>query len=260
MFYLYSVILGIIEGITEFLPISSTGHLILAEKILNLPSTEFWKSFLIFIQLGAILAVIFIYWKKIVSNHTLIWKVSVGFLPTAIIGLALYKIIKQYFLDNALIVLISLFIGGIAIIVIEKWYIKNADKVKTEDLADISYKKAFIIGLCQSLSVIPGVSRAATTIMGGLILKIKRTAIVEFSFLLAIPTMAGATGLDLIKSRFIFTKAETIILFLGFIVSFITALVIIKIFIRFIQKNNFIGFGWYRIALSIIGYVILFII
>lgn len=258
MNYIHSVILGIIEGITEFLPISSTGHLILAEKILQIPSSEFWKSFDIFIQLGAILAVVVLYWKRIWENKNIIGKIIAAFIPTAIIGLTFYKIVKEHLLGNSNMVLWSLLIGGFAIIIIEQWYKKKtSEKMETQNLNTISYKQSIIIGLFQSVSIIPGVSRAAATIMGGLLLKIPRTAIVEFSFLLAIPTMAAATGLDLIKTEIIFSSEQWVMLIIGFVTSFIVAMLVIRFFLSYIKKNDFKTFGWYRIILAIIGFFLI---
>ncbi len=256
--FLYSIVLGIIEGVTEFLPISSTGHLILAEHLLNIPTTEFLKSFDIFIQLGAILAVVVIYWTKVWNNRNLIGKLLVAFLPTAIIGLTVYKMIKQFLLGNSMVVLVSLFIGGIIILCFEKWY-KNAhtSTEKPTTLENISYSQAFKIGLFQSIAVIPGVSRSGATILGGLWLGVERQAIVEFSFLLAIPTMAAATGLDLLKSGFKFTHTEWMYLAVGFITTFIVAYLAVKFLLNYIKKHDFTAFGWYRIVIAIIGFLIL---
>ena len=256
--FLYSILLGIVEGITEFLPISSTGHLILAEHILSIPTTEFIKSFDIFIQLGAILSVVVIYWRKVWNNKNIFWKLIAGFLPTAIIGLTVYKIIKKFFLGNSTIVLISLFVGGVIILLFEKWY-KNAhtSTEKLTKLENITYIQAIKIGLFQSIAVIPGVSRSAATILGGLWLGVERQAIVDFSFMLAIPTMAAATGLDLLKSGFTFTKIEWTYLAIGFITSFITAYLAVKFLLSYIQKHDFSAFGWYRIVVAMIGFLIL---
>lgn len=256
--FLSSIILGIIEGITEFLPISSTGHLILAEHILRIPTTEFLKSFDIFIQLGAILAVVVIYWKKVWQNRNLIGKLLAGFLPTAIIGLTVYKMIKQFFLGNSLVVLVSLFVGGVIIVAFERWYKnKNLPIQKLTTLENISYTQAIKIGLFQSLAIIPGVSRSGATILGGLWLGVERQAIVEFSFLLAIPTMAAATGFDLLKSGLNFSNIQWAYLAVGFVASFITAYLAVKFLLNYIQKHDFTAFGWYRILLSVIGFILL---
>jgi len=258
----HGLVLGIIEGLTEFLPISSTAHLILVGEWLKIPSTDFLKTFEISIQLGAILAVAILYWKKIWSSWDLIGKIIVAFIPTAIIGLIFYKIVKNYLLDNNYIIASALIIGGIILIGFEKYHSqKITGKNLTNDGANVddqieplSYKQAATIGVFQSLAIIPGVSRAGATIIGGLSLGIKRKEIVEFSFLLAIPTMIAATGLDLLKSRDILsglTGSELSIWLIGFIASFATALIGVRFFIYYVQKNNFILFGWYRIVLGL---------
>jgi len=224
--------------------------------LLNLPSTDFWKSFDIFIQLGAILAIVMIYFSRVWKNKKLIGKILTAFLPTAFIGLTVYKIIKQFFLGNSNIVLFSLLIGGLLIICFEKFQKNTPDQTQTK-LEDISYFQAFKIGLFQSLAVIPGVSRSAATILGGLWIGVEKTAIVEFSFLLAIPTMAAASGLDILKSGFTFSSEEWLLLGVGFIISFFTAWLAVKFLLSYIQKNNFTIFGWYRVAVALIGFWIL---
>ncbi len=261
MTILHGLILGIIEGLTEFLPISSTAHMIIVAEWLKIPSSDFLKTFEISIQLGAILAIVVLYWKKIWSSWNLILKIATAFLPTAIIGLIFYKIVKNYLMDNNYIIAFALLLGGIILIIFEKYYSK---RISGKDLANsgarpddiiISYKQAALIGIFQSLAIIPGVSRAAATIVGGLSLGISRKNIIEFSFLLAIPTMLAATGLDLLKNRAALLTLDVnslIIWLIGFIVSFITAIMGVKFFIKFIQKNNFTPFGWYRIAFGLV--------
>lgn len=231
----YAVILSVIEGVTEFLPVSSTGHMILAVTILHIQETDFVKSFEIIIQLGAILAVVVLYWKKLFYDK----KIIIAFLPTAVIGLLLYKFIKTVLLGNPWIVVWSLGIGGILLILLEKFH---KEKQKSMSLFD-----AFLIGCAQSVSVIPGVSRAAATIAGALLLGISRESAVEFSFLLAIPTMAAATGLDLVKSGGHFTGNQVELLAIGFVGAFLTAMVTVKWFIGFVKSHSFIPFAWYRI-------------
>lgn len=248
MTLIHSLILGIVEGLTEFLPISSTAHLMLAGDLLKIPATDFVKSFDIFIQLGAILAVVILYFKRIITNWNLIKKIAVAFIPTAIIGFILYKIVKTYLLSNNYIAAIALLLGGLVLIIFEKRFYKNSPVLSSE----ITYRQAFIIGCAQSLAIIPGVSRAAATIIGGLAQKIERKTMVEFSFMLAIPTMIAAVGWDLIKTPISFSRPEWSLLAYGFIVAFITAIIGVKFFIKFIQKNNFIPFGWYRIILGLI--------
>ena len=250
---LHAIILGLVEGITEFLPISSTAHLDLARQFLNLPSTDFIKSFEIIIQLGAILAVIVLYWRKIFSNFQNYFRLlSIAFLPAAIIGLFAYQFIKDILIGNNLVMALSLLIGGIIIYIIELLNKKpSIEKMPALSRAEVENSSAFKIGLFQCLAMIPGVSRAGATIMGGLTLGIKRETIVEFSFLLAIPTMLAATGLDLIKSNFSFSTNEWTLLAVGLVTAFASALIVIKLFLAYIAKHNFIYFALYRIALGI---------
>lgn len=245
-----AVIFGIVEGITEFLPISSTGHLIITANLLKTPQTEFLKSFEIAIQLGAILSVVVLYWKSFLVKFSVLKKITAAFIPTAIIGLLLYKILKSFLLENSSIVLWSLLTGGIFIIIFEILYRQKESAI--EDISSISYPKAFLIGIFQSIAIIPGVSRSAATIIGGLFLGLKRKTIVEFSFLLAVPTMLAATVFDLTKSAGKFDSGQFIYLIVGFIVAFVTALLAIKFFLYFIKNHNFIPFAVYRIILAIL--------
>ncbi|PJA47619.1 MAG: undecaprenyl-diphosphatase, partial [Syntrophobacterales bacterium CG_4_9_14_3_um_filter_49_8] len=190
MDFLTAVILGIVEGISEFLPISSTGHLILTSHLLGLTPTEFLKSFEIAIQGGAILSVVVLYWGKLLVNFEVIKRIVAAFIPTGVLGFALYKIIKGYLLGSNCVVLWSMLLGGIFIVAFELWY--RGKGGSASELTDISYKQSFLIGLFQAIAVIPGVSRAGATIIGGLILGLRREVIVEFSFLLAVPTMLAA--------------------------------------------------------------------
>ena len=246
-----SIILGVVEGITEFLPISSTGHLILTSNLLRIPNSEFLKSFEIAIQSGAILSVIALYWKKILADTELGKRVLVAFIPTAIIGFLLYRLIKQYLLGNPEVVLAALLLGGIALIGVEMLFKRKASETKSES-KQITYKKAAIIGLFQSIAVIPGVSRSASTIVGGMLLGLPRTTATEFSFLLAVPTMLAATALDLKSSSFSFSQNEWLMLGVGFTTSFIVALAAIKWLLKYVQKHNFIPFGIYRIVLALL--------
>jgi undecaprenyl-diphosphatase len=243
-------ILAIVEGITEFLPVSSTGHLILTSRLLCIPQTEFLKSFEISIQLGAILSVVVLYWRMIATDFKALKKIAVAFIPTGIIGLLLYKVVKTFLLGNSSVVLWSLFLGGIFIIVFELFYREKDGSVG--EMGSVSYRQAFLIGVFQSLAIVPGVSRSAATIIGGLILGLKRKTIVEFSFLLAVPTMACAVGLDLIKSGSSFTPEQFKYLSIGFILSFVTAMLAIKFLLSFIRKNSFMLFGIYRILLALL--------
>lgn len=246
MTFLQTIILGIIEGITEFLPISSTGHLMIAGKLMRIDPTAFVTSFNIYIQLGAILAVVILYFKKIFTSWTRMLHIIAAFLPTAIIGLLLFPVIKNVLLENLFIVALALIIGGAIIIIFEYFFAK---KIKEKNL---SIHRSVWVGIFQSLAVIPGVSRSAATIIGGRALGLKREDIVEFSFLLAIPTMLAATGLDLIKSDFSFSQNEWLLIAVGFIVAFLTALAAVKWFLSYIQKHGFAVFGWYRIIVGLI--------
>lgn len=253
MDYLQALILSFIEGLTEFLPISSTGHLILANDLLGIPNTDFVKSFEIFIQLGAILAVFVLYWKIFIRNPKIIWKVLFAFLPTAGIGFVFYKLIKQYLLGNSMVVLVSLFIGGLILIFLEIFYKERQHSIS--EVENLSWPKAFLIGCFQAISVIPGVSRAAATIIGGLFAGLRRKAAVEFSFLLAIPTMAAASCFDLIKSGINFSQNEFWLLAGGFLGSLLTAVFAVKYFLKFIQTHTFVPFGVYRILLAAVFFI-----
>jgi len=242
-----AAILGIVEGISEFLPISSTGHLILTSHLLGLKHTDFLKSFEIAIQVGAIASVVVLYWRYLLVDLRTITKVVVAFLPTGIMGLTLYKLIKQYLLGSAQVVLWSLLIGGVLLIVFELWHREREDAVGAVE--NISLRQALIIGCFQSLAMIPGVSRSAATIVGGLLLGLKRKVIVEFSFLLAVPTMLAATAYDLLKSGAGFSPDQFQFLAVGFVTSFVVALLSIKFLLRYIQTHTFIAFGVYRIVL-----------
>ncbi len=253
---LHTLILAIVEGITEFLPISSTGHMVLTAAVLHIPETEFVKSFQIIIQLGAIAAVLMLYWRSLLVNFEVLKRVIVGFIPTGIIGLLLYKVVKQYLLGNVWVVLGSLFVGGLVIIIFEKFH--HEPSTENETVEHISYKHAALIGLFQTIAIIPGVSRSAATIVGGLILGYKRKTIVEFSFLLAVPTMLAATGLDLLKNgKAILAGGGLGMLALGFVVAFVVALAAVKWLLGFVQKHTFIWFGMYRILVAIVGFFLL---
>lgn len=226
----------------------------LTAQLLNFKQTEFLKSFEIAIQLGAVSAVVVLYWRTLVKGARIYKLFFTAFLPTALVGLFFYKFIKNFLLSNNGIVLWSLFIGGILLVVFELFYREKSDSA--DSLESISYKQSFCIGLFQSIAVIPGVSRAAATIIGGLCLGLKRKTIVEFSFLLAIPTMMGATVLDLTKSANSFKTFEFFLLSAGFCVSFAVAAVVIKFLLRFIKRHNFILFGIYRICIAVLFWLL----
>lgn len=249
---LHAILLGIIEGATEFLPISSTGHLILASHLLEIPESAFHKSFMIAIQLGAILAVFSLYAKHF-FDFAMLKKLLVAFVPTAIIGLAAYSFVKTFLLGNELIVVTALFLGGIVLIAFEYLHTEG----EQDSVESITYKQAALIGLFQSIAIIPGVSRSAATIVGGMLLGMKRSLIVEFSFLLAVPTMAAATGLDILKNYETILDGNLGILAIGFIVAFIVALFAVKFLLAFVKRYTFIPFGIYRIALALVFFAFL---
>lgn len=252
---LHAFIFGIAEGIAEFLPISSTGHLILTAHVLGVQQTEFMKSFEIAIQLGAIVAVAVLYWKTLVRGWDIWKRILIAFLPTACLGAVLYRIIKEFLLGSNTVVLWSLFLGGILLIIFELFYREKADAL--DDITSISYQQSFCVGLFQSLAMVPGVSRAAATIIGGLSLGMKRKTIVEFSFLLAIPTMLAATALDLVKSANTFNSQQFYLLFIGSCVAFAVAAITIRFLLLFIKRHNFIFFGIYRIFVAILFWFVL---
>ena len=246
-----AVILGIVEGLTEFLPVSSTGHMILAGHFLGVnQDDDFVKTFEIAVQLGSILAVIFVLWRHLIHGLDVWVKLMIGFIPTGIIGFFAYKWIKMLFVPET--VAYMLIIGGIVFLMTEYWILprKHKNKIPKEGLDKISYKEAFIIGLCQSLAMIPGTSRSGATIIAGLWMGLSRTLAAEFSFLLAIPTMLAATSYDLYKNYALLDWANSFILLLGGIVAFIVALLAIKLFLGFVKRFSYISFGFYRIVLG----------
>ncbi len=255
---LHALIFGAVEGITEFIPISSTGHLILTAKILGIAESEFVKSFEIIIQLGAILAVVVLYFKTFFRNIEALKRIIVAFIPTGILGLAFYKLVKTYLLGNSTVVLSALFIGGIIIVLFELFHREPAHATELRrvpheahaapEIEKISYRKAFFIGVFQSIAMVPGVSRSAATIIGGLFLGLKRTAATEFSFLVAVPTMAAATGLDLVKNASSFSFGQIDLLLVGFAVSFFVALLSVRLLLKFVKTHTFLPFGVYRIV------------
>ncbi|OGU13551.1 MAG: undecaprenyl-diphosphatase [Geobacteraceae bacterium GWC2_53_11] len=243
-----STILGVVEGLSEFLPISSTGHLILASALMKLTQTDAHKVFEVTIQSGAMLAVVYIYRKQLVTRLDLLKKLCFAFFPTGVLGYLLYKIVKSLFQPS--LVSYTLIAGGVAFIVIER-YIKNRPAT-VASIQDISYKQAFVIGLIQSLSMIPGVSRSGATIMGGLLTGLNRKDAAEFSFLLALPTMFAATAYDIYKNHALFSFGDWQNILVGFVTSFVFAIIGIKALLKFITSHTFIPFGIYRIAVGAI--------
>jgi undecaprenyl-diphosphatase len=249
------ILLGIVEGVTEFLPVSSTGHLILANALLGY-DPETWKVFNVVIQLGAMMAVVVLYWRTFVAVLTglvrrepgavaFVRNILIAFLPAAVIGLAIHKQIEAM-LGSAEIVAVALIVGGLAILVIER-------TVKQGDIASVSaipWKTALGIGFIQCLAMIPGVSRSGATILGALCLKVERRTAAEFSFFLALPTMAGATALELFKNRHALGPIGLPMIGLGMLVSFLVALVVIKAFLAIVTKRGFGPFAWYRILVG----------
>jgi len=250
---LVAIILGVVEGATEFLPISSTGHLIIASDLLNFDNSSH-QVFEIVIQLGAILAVIIEYRKKLTvtlfgithkkSAQDLVVNLIIAFIPAAILGLIFHNQIKLY-LFNPIIVSIALITGGIAMIIIEKVMPKKATMTN-----NIKKSQAFVIGLAQCMALIPGISRAASTIMGGVIIGLDRKTATEFSFFLAIPIIFAASIFDLSSNIDVLSKSDIPVFIMGFITAFFSAYLIIKIFIWFVAHNTFVVFGWYRIIVG----------
>lgn len=250
MDWLSALILGIVEGVSEFLPISSTAHLRLFSQWLGVVNNDFSKSFDIFIQLGAILAVFVVYLQTLWRRPRIIWKLAAAFVPTAIIGLAAYPVIKGQLMDSFWLMAMTIGLGGLFLLWFERRYQFKQATIKEVD--QITYKQAILIGLCQSIAMIPGVSRSAATIIGGLAIGLSRSVIVEFSFLLALPTMLAATGLDLLKSSWSLGRPEIITLAIGSLAAFITAWLSVKWLLNFIRQRDFRLFGWYRLALAVI--------
>ena len=248
----YAILLGIVEGITEFLPISSTAHLILTSHLLGIEELAFVKSFEIIIQLGAILSVVVLYWRKLL-NWDVLTKTAVAFVPTGVLGLTVYKAVKSYLLGNLHVVLVSLLVGGIVLILFERLRPSTDGEV---DFSEITYRRALLIGLFQSVAMIPGVSRSAATIVGGSIIGVPKRTIVEFSFILAVPTMAAATGYELLKG-YKDINGHFDLLGVGFVVAFITAILAVKSFLGYVKKHSFAAFGWYRIVLAVAYYLVI---
>jgi undecaprenyl-diphosphatase len=248
---LQAFILGVVEGLTEFLPVSSTGHLILASTLMGLQQTDTQKAFEVAIQLGSIMAVVFLYFERL-KDIQLLKKLIVAFIPTGIIGFVLYKLIKSLF--SPFVVVFTLVLGGIILIAIEYYHRNKEYSIKTID--QIDYKKAFLIGLFQSVSMVPGTSRSGATIIGGLFLGLNRKTAAEFSFLLAVPTMFVATFYDVYKNHSNFNVADWSNLLIGFFTAFVFAILSIKFLLRFVSTHNFIPFGIYRIILGILYYFI----
>lgn len=245
MNFIDAIILAIIEGLTEFLPVSSTGHMIITSALLGISSEQFVKVFTVNIQFGAILSVIVLYWKRFFKSLDFYYKLFVAFIPAAIFGLLLSDFIDSL-LENVAVVAISLVLGGIVLVFIDGFF-KNQD-----EMATVTYKKALVIGLFQCIAMIPGVSRSAATIIGGMTQKLTKKTAAEFSFFLAVPTMFAASCYKLLKDHEAITWDNIGILIVGNLVAFIVAMLAIKTFISFITKYGFKAFGYYRIVVGII--------
>lgn len=258
------VFLGIVEGITEWLPISSTGHMLLVDEFITLDASDSFKDmFFVIIQLGAILAVVTIFWNKMwpfqmkdktqsvfkKDTWSMWFKTVVACIPGAVVTLLFDDFIGAH-LHTAVVISIALIFYGVAFIVIENWNKTRTPKVET--LNDITYKTAFFIGMFQVLSIIPGTSRSGATIIGALLLGVSRVAAAEFTFFLAVPVMFGLSALKLIKFGLSFTGAELAILIIGCVVAYLVSIVVIKFLMGYIKKHDFKIFGWYRIVLGVI--------
>jgi undecaprenyl-diphosphatase len=254
-----TIIIGIVEGLTEFLPVSSTAHMDIARALLSVPTSSFIKSFEIIIQLGAIMAVVLLYSKRVFSSWKYFVNLIIAFIPTGIIGFILYKLVKSFLLGNILVEAIALLVGGIIIIIFENYQSKK-DEIVTKELniENLTFKQLIILGTAQALAVIPGVSRSGAVIVSGRALGLGKSLITEFSFLLAVPTMLSATVYDIYKSGIYFSSSQWGTVLIGFTVSFIVAFLVIKWFLEYIRKHSFKIFGWYRIVLGLILILALF--
>ena len=258
------IFLGIVEGITEWLPVSSTGHMLLVDEFLQLDASQAFKDmFFILIQLGAILAVVVLFWHKMLpfqvkerakpfwkKDTLLLWlKVIVACIPGAVVTLLFDDYIEAH-LHTPNVIAAALIVYGVAFILVENWNKTRRPRIRT--LADVDYRTAFLIGMFQVLSIIPGTSRSGSTIIGALILGVSRVAAAEFTFFLAVPAMFGMSALKLLKFGFSFTGAELVMLLLGMVVAFLVSLGVIKFLMDYIRKHDFRAFGWYRIALGVL--------
>lgn len=250
MTYFEAIVLAIIEGLTEFLPVSSTGHMIIGTALMGIEPTAFVKLFTIVIQLGTILSVLVLYWKRFFRSMDFYYKLVVAAIPASILGLVLNDFIDSL-LESPMTVAVMLVVGGVILLFVDKWF--NKPSIDNSD--DISYKQAFIIGWYQCLALIPGTSRSASTIVGGMTQKLTRKAAAEFSFFLAIPMMLGASVIKLLKffkDGHTFTGEEINLLIIGNLVGFVVAIIAIKSFISVLTKYGFKYFGWYRIVLGLV--------
>lgn len=249
---LNAIILGMVEGITEFLPISSTAHLIIASKFLHIPQTDFQKFFEVFIQSGAIFAVVFLYFQYVFKNKNIIKYIIFSFIPTAVIGLVLYKIIKKVFFESNWLITAAMIFFGIVFLIVE-YLVKTKKLILKKDLKKTTWKETLIIGINQAIAVIPGVSRSGIVMITMMGMGYKRDESAIYSFLLAVPTIFAASVLDVFKMRsviFSTSQGNLIYLLVGFLVAFITAYISVKWLISYLQKKSLVIFGWYRIILG----------
>lgn len=249
MTWLQALILSIVEGLTEFLPVSSTGHMILTEGVLGMKSNDFVQAFIINIQFGAILSVVVLYWKRFFQSLKFYYKLFIAFLPAAFFGLLLSDYIDAL-LESVYVVAAMLIIGGVVLVFVDKWFKKPA--------ADqtVTYKKALIIGFYQVLAMIPGTSRSAATIIGGMTQKLDKKTAAEFSFFLAVPTMFAASGYKLLENYKAINVDNIGILIFGNVVAFVVAFFAIKSFIRYLTEHGFKIFGYYRIVIGVLIFVL----
>ncbi|WP_339873148.1 undecaprenyl-diphosphate phosphatase [uncultured Brevundimonas sp.] len=256
--WLAAIILGLVEGLTEFIPVSSTGHLLLTQKLLGLTDPR-WTSFIVLIQMGAILAVVALYfarlWKVLIGLPTdpkarhFALSVLIAFLPSVLVGLLLYDFIKLVLFDSVTVICVSLIVGGFGLIILERF----APTPSADDAMSLSWKRSLGVGLFQCLSVIPGVSRSGATIAGGLTLGLDKRAAAEFSFFLAIPTMVAASTWDIIQSGAAIDWDFGGIIAIGFVVSFVSGWVVVKAMVDFVARHGFTPFAWWRIVVGVVG-------
>lgn len=252
MSWLEAFIVAVVEGLTEFLPVSSTGHMIITEALLGMQPNDFSKAFIINIQFGAILSVIVLYWRKFFQSFTFYLKLLVAFIPAAVFGFLAGDLIDQL-LESVVVVALMLVLGGIILLYIDKWFSHTAEHGQEE----VSYSQALKIGLFQCIAMVPGVSRSAATIIGGMTQKLNRKAAAEFSFFLAVPTMFAASAYKLLKNYQAITSDTLPVLIFGNIVAFLVAMAAIRFFITFLTRHGFKVFGWYRI---VVGGIILLLL
>ena len=258
--WIYAVILGVVEGLTEFIPVSSTGHLLLSKMVLGLPP-GFWDTFVVLIQLGAILAVVALYFRKLwgaligiptdPAARRFAISVLVAFLPAVVVGLALHDVIKTILFESPTIICVSLIVGGVILLALDKF----TPPVRQSDPTQLGWLTALGVGLFQCLALVPGVSRSGATIVGSMLMGVEKRAAAEFSFFLAIPTMAGAFVLDAWESRKAIDMGHAGIIAVGFVVSFLVAIVVIRWMLDVVSKNGFALFGWWRILVGGAGLI-----